>query len=159
MAAIGKIRSWGPWLVAVIALALFGFIAGDMWRSCENTGAQSRMQVGEVLGKKLHQQEYMEMVEEYKSIFKLQGVSNPTEDQMNSIRDYVWSNFVQNAILEKETGKLGLTVTDDEMTQVLCDGTNPAFMQLPIMPQLMNQQTNRFDYYSDYLQVSLFCLS
>ena len=146
MAAIGKIRSWGPWLVGVIALALFGFIAGDMWRSCENTGAQSRMQVGEVLGKKLHQQEYMEMVEEYKSIFKLQGVSNPTEEQMNSIRDYVWANFVQNAILEKEAAKLGLTVTDDEMTQVLREGTNPVFFQLPIMPQLMNQQTNHFDY-------------
>lgn len=35
MAAIGKIRSWGPVLATVIGLALFAFIAEEMFRSCE----------------------------------------------------------------------------------------------------------------------------
>ena len=33
MAAIGKIRSWGPVLVIVIGLALFAFIAEELFRS------------------------------------------------------------------------------------------------------------------------------
>ena len=33
MAAIGKIRSWGPVLATVIGLALFAFIAEEMFRS------------------------------------------------------------------------------------------------------------------------------
>ena len=36
MAAIGKIRSWGPILVTVIGLALFAFIAEELFRSLEN---------------------------------------------------------------------------------------------------------------------------
>ena len=47
MAAIGKIRSWGPVLATVIGLALFAFIAEEMFRSCEATGNERRQQVGE----------------------------------------------------------------------------------------------------------------
>ena len=53
MAAIGKIRSWGPILVTVIGLALFAFIAEELFRSCESTRNQERQQIGEVLGKKI----------------------------------------------------------------------------------------------------------
>ena len=51
MAAIGKIRSWGPVLATVIGLALFAFIAEEMFRSCEATSNEKRQQVGEVLYK------------------------------------------------------------------------------------------------------------
>ena len=54
MAAIGKIRSWGPVLATVIGLALFAFIAEEMFRSCEATSNEKRQQVGEVLGKKMY---------------------------------------------------------------------------------------------------------
>ena len=53
MAAIGRIRSWGPVLVTVIGLALFAFIAEELFRSCESQRNQERQQVGEVLGKKI----------------------------------------------------------------------------------------------------------
>ena len=56
MAAIGKIRSWGPILATVIGLALFAFIAEEAFRSCESTRNQQRQQVGEVLGKKMTRQ-------------------------------------------------------------------------------------------------------
>ena len=46
MAAIGKIRSWGPILVTVIGLALFAFIAEELFRSCESTRNQERQQIG-----------------------------------------------------------------------------------------------------------------
>lgn len=41
MAAIGKIRSWGPVLATVIGLALFAFIAEEMFRSCEATSNEA----------------------------------------------------------------------------------------------------------------------
>ena len=64
MAAIGKIRSWGPILVAVIGLALFAFIAGDLAKSCESMKNQDRSQIGEVLGKKIDYQEYQKLFDE-----------------------------------------------------------------------------------------------
>ena len=142
MAAIGKIRSWGPVLATVIGLALFAFIAEEMFRSCEATSNEKRQQVGEVLGKKISVQEFQEMVDEYQSVIKMtQGRDNLSEEEMNQVKDQVWQQFVNNTILETETKKLGLTVTDEELQNILKAGTNQMLMQTPFI----NQQTGRFD--------------
>ena len=142
MAAIGKIRSWGPVLATVIGLALFAFIAEEMFRSCEATSNEKRQQVGEVLGKKISVQEFQEMVDEYQSVIKMtQGRDNLSVEEMNQVKDQVWQQFVNNTILEEETKKLGLTVTDEELQNILKAGTNQMLMQTPFI----NQQTGRFD--------------
>ena len=144
MAAIGKIRSWGPWLVGIIGLALFGFIATDFTRSCETSSNQARQQVGEVMGSKLSIQDYQSSIEEYKNVFKQLG-QNVEEDQL---REFVWNNYVRNSIVENEAKKLGLGVTDEELKNVLQSGTHPLLQRgnLPLIPMLYNQQTGLFDY-------------
>ena len=142
MAAIGKIRSWGPTLVIVIGLALFAFIAEEAFRSCEATKNQQRQQVGEVLGEKINVQEFQELVDEYQQVVKMtQGRDNLSEDELNSIKDQVWQTYVNNTIISKEAEKLGLKVTDTEMQNMLREGTNPMLLQTPFV----NQQTGRFD--------------
>ena len=142
MAAIGKIRSWGPTLVIVIGLALFAFIAEEMFRSCEASKNEQRQQVGEVLGEKISVQEFQALVDEYQEVIKMtQGRDNLTEDELNQVKDQVWNTFVNNKIIETEAKKLGLTVTDAEMQDILREGTNPMLLQTPFV----NQQTGRFD--------------
>ena len=142
MAAIGKIRSWGPVLVTVIGLALFAFIAEEAFRSCESTRNQSRQRVGEVLGTKMDVQEYQRLVDEYTDVLKTtQGRENFSEQELNRLKDQVWNQFVQNTVIENEAKKLGLTVTDAEMQNLLAEGTNPMLTQTPFV----NQQTGRFD--------------
>ena len=142
MAAIGKIRSWGPVLVIVIGLALFAFIAEELFRSCESTRNQERQQVGEVLGKKIDVQEFQKLLDEYQDVIKMtQGRDNLTDEELNQVKDMVWNQFVQTSIIENEASKLGLTVTDEEMQNILQAGTNPMLTQTPFV----NQQTGRFD--------------
>jgi len=142
MAAIGKIRSWGPVLATVIGLALFAFIAEEMFRSCEATSNERRQQVGEVLGKKISVQEFQQLVDEYQDVMKMtQGRDNFSEEELNQIKDQVWQQFVNNAIMEDECQKLGLTVTDEEMQNILKTGTNPMLAQTPFV----NQETGKFD--------------
>ena len=142
MAAIGKIRSWGPVLATVIGLALFAFIAEEMFRSCEATSNERRQQVGEVLGKKISVQDFQSLVDEYQDVLKLsQGRDNLSEDELNQVKDQVWQQFVNETILEQEAEKLGLTVTDEELQNILKAGTNPMLAQTPFV----NQQTGRFD--------------
>ena len=142
MAAIGKIRSWGPVLVSVIALALFAFIAEEAVRSCESSRNDQRQQVGSVLGEKINVQEFQKLVDEYQEVIKMQqGQDNLSEQQLNQVKDAVWNTFVQTRIIENEAKKLGLTVTDAEMQAILKEGTNPMLMQTPFV----NQQTGRFD--------------
>ena len=142
MAAIGKIRSWGPVLATVIGLALFAFIAEEMFRSCEATTNEKRQQVGEVLGKKISVQDFQSLVDEYQSVIKMtQGRDNLTDEELNQVKDQVWQMYVNNTIMEEEAKKLGLTVTDAELQEILKAGTNPMLMQTPFV----NQQTGRFD--------------
>ena len=142
MAAIGKIRSWGPILVTVIGLALFAFIAEELFRSCESTRNQERQQIGEVLGKKIDVQEFQKLVDEYTDVIKMtQGRDNLTDQELNQVKDMVWQNYVQQEIISAEAEKLGLTVTDQELQNMLNEGTNPMLRQTPFV----NQQTGRFD--------------
>ena len=142
MAAIGKIRSWGPVLATLIGLALFAFIAEEFLRSCESTTNEKRQQVGVVLGKKISVQDFQSLVDEYQSVIKMtQGRDNLSEEELNQVKDQVWQQYVNNTIMEAEAKKLGLTVTDEELQNILKAGTNPMLMQTPFV----NQQTGRFD--------------
>ena len=142
MAALGKIRKRGVTLVIVIGLGLFAFIAEEAVRSCEATKNQQRQQIGEVLGKKVNVQEFQTLMEEYEDVLKMsQGRENFSEDEINQIKDQVWSQYVSNQLIEAEASKIGLTVTDEELQNIMKEGTNPLLMQSPFV----NQQTGRFD--------------
>lgn len=142
MAVLGKIRSKGIFLVSIIGLGLFSFIAEEAFRSCETTRNDQRQQIGEVLGEKISYQEFQQLVDEYTDVIKVtQGKDNLTESENNQVRDMVWNTYVQTKLVENEAMKLGLRVTDDEMRNILHEGTNPMLLQSPFV----NQQTGRFD--------------
>ena len=142
MAALGKIRSKGALLIGIIGLGLFSFIAEEAFRSCDSASADKHQQVGEVLGEKINVTEFQKLVDEYTEVIKMQqGQENLNEDQLNQVKDMVWNTYVQTKLIQNEAHKLGLTVTDAELQQVLAEGTNPMLQQTPFF----NQQTGRFD--------------
>ena len=142
MAALGKIRKRGVALVIIIGLGLFAFIAEEAFRSCEATKNQQRQQIGEVLGNKINVQEFQTLVDEYQEVVKMsQGVDNLSEEQLNSLKDEVWNSFVNEQIVKSEADKIGLTVTDEELQNMMKEGTNPMLLRTPFV----NQQTGRFD--------------
>lgn len=142
MAALGKIRSHGAILVGVIGAALLAFIAEEAFRSCDSHKNESRQQIGEVLGEKINMQEFQKLVDEFTNVLKVtQGRDNLSDDELNQVKDQVWQTYVQNRIIENEAEKLGLTVTKQELQNVISEGTNPMLLQTPFV----NQQTGRFD--------------
>ena len=142
MAALGSIRKRGVTLIIIIGLGLFAFIAEEMFRSCEATSNERRQQVCEVLGEKISVQDFQSLVDEYQEVIKItQGRDNFTDEELNSLKDQVWNQYVSNTIIQKEAEELGLTVTDEELQNILREGTNPMLAQTPFV----NQQTGRFD--------------
>ena len=142
MAALGKIRSKGGILVTAIGLALFAFLAEAAFRSCNEIKSESRQQIGEILGEKISVQDYQKLIDEYQSAIKFtMQRDNLTEDELNQVKDQVWQQLVNNRVLEADAKKVGLTVTEQELSNVLNDGTNPMLAQTPFV----NQQTGRFD--------------
>jgi len=82
------------------------------------------------------------MVSEYIDVLKItQGRENFSDEEHTQINDQVWNMFVQDAIINEECEKVGITVTDQEMANMMAEGTNPMLRQTPFV----NQQTGRFD--------------
>ncbi len=142
MAALGTIRKRGVILVCIISFGLFAFIAEEAFCSCDSAKNNERQQIGEVFGEKISVQEFQKLVDEYTEVIKMQqGQDNLPEEQMNQVKDMVWNSYIQNKIVAHEAEKLGLTVTDAELQDILKTGTNPMLAQTPFV----NQQTGRFD--------------
>ena len=142
MAALGKIRSKGAILVGAISVALVAFLAGDAARSCEGMKGESRQQIGKILGENISVQEYQKLIDEYQSAIKFtMQRDNLSEQELNQVKDQVWQQLVSSRVLEADAKKVGLTVTEKEIENVLSEGTNPVLTQTPFV----NQQTGRFD--------------
>ena len=139
MATLQNIRSKGPLLVIVIGLALFAFIAGDMWKVLQPHQSQ---EVGEINGESLSAQDYQKMVEEYNEVVKFTRGNAAISDEMsNQIKDEAWRSYVNNKLIETEAEKLGLKVTKAEIQSIIDEGKHPLLQQTPFR----NPQTGAFD--------------
>ena len=87
MATLQKIRSHGPLLVVVIGLALFAFIAGDMWKVIQPH--TTKQDVGVINGKTINVQDFQKMVDEYSEVIKMsQGLQALNDQQLTRVKDH-----------------------------------------------------------------------
>lgn len=148
MAALQSIRKHGILLIAIIGLALFAFIAGDLFKSCESIFGMNRSVVGKVFGEKLNYNDFIEEVNDASEMMKMQkmmqtGDDNLTEDEQQQIRESVWSQYVQNKLIEHEAEKLGLSVSNEELQTAIAKGEASSLQRLG---QILDPQSGRFDY-------------
>lgn len=130
-------------LVTAIAVALFLFVAGDLFRGIESLFQQSGQQIGKVNGKSVSIQDYQKMVDDLQSYYEIaQQKSSFSEDELNRIKDEAWQTYVQQQLVQKQCEELGLAVSDEEIAEVVKSGYN----QLLQVPEFINQQTGRYDF-------------
>lgn len=115
MAAIGKIRKHYALVVIVIGVALLAFVLGDFG----SPRAGKIGPLGEVNGKKINYVDYERKVEELVDINSMN--TNPSEmaDLQLRIRQSVWNQMVEDAVMEEEFDKLGLNVSTDELNYLV----------------------------------------
>lgn len=143
MAVLQKIRSKGVLLVSIIALALFLFVAGDLFRGLESVFQSSSQQVGEVNGKTVSIQEYQKMVDDLQTYNEIvEQKSSFSENELNRIKDDAWQMFVQSELIKNQCDELGIAVTDDEISDIVKSGKSNMLQ----VRMFMNQQTGRYDY-------------
>lgn len=143
MAALQKIRSKGVLLVSIIALALFLFVAGDLFRGLESIFQHSSQQVGEVNGESVSIQDFQKMVDDLQTYYEIvQQKSSFSEEELNRIKDEAWQTYVQSQLIQKQCEEVGIAVSDDEISEIVKSG----YSQMLQVPYFMNQQTGRYDY-------------
>ena len=136
MATLQKIRNRGKILIATVGLALLAFIAEEAVRSLSYTQTERHQRVGKIYGEKINVQEFNSQVEEYTDVVKFtQGVNTLSDDQVSMMRDQVWQTLVSDKLMEHECEKLGITVTDAEMQDIINNGRSQLLAQTPFRTQ------------------------
>ncbi|MBA4408723.1 MAG: peptidylprolyl isomerase [Bacteroidota bacterium] len=143
MATLQNIRNRGSLMIAiVIGLALGAFILGDMLNSGSNLMRPSQMEIAEIDGESIQYPEFQKKIEELSEIYKMNSQQTQIdENTWEQIREQVWQGYLQENIVGKASEKLGITVSVEELFD-LVQGANPH----PIIQQLFrNQQTGAVD--------------
>ena len=128
MATLQKLRNMGPLLVIFVGLALFAFIAGDAWRLFQTDSMEAS--VGTLNEESLSAVDFETIYKECENAQKMFKLSDPrlTEEQKNAsfgeeemalIKEEAWNIFIQSAIAQKQAKELGITVTNEEIMDIL----------------------------------------
>ena len=139
MAALNSVRKHGKFLVIIVALALFAFIAEEFVRSLGYTQNERHQRVGQIYGENISIQDFNKLVDEYTEVIKFsQNVSNLTDEQATAVRDQVWQAYVQQQLIAHECEALGLCVTDAELERSIQAGESPLLAGTPFRESFMN---------------------
>ena len=137
MATLEKIRSNSKLLIFTIFFALLCFVIGDFLNSSSTFFGQQREKIGEVEGTDLSYLKFQDDVEVMTNVFKVQGQNQPED---GDIREMVWNDYVESAILNSEAEELGLVVTPAELADAtLGENVHPMMKQIPIFYNEKNQ--------------------
>ncbi|MBC5836876.1 peptidylprolyl isomerase [Flavobacterium muglaense] len=122
MAVLSKIRQRSALMIAVIALALFAFIIGDLFKS--GSFNSTSKDVGSINGKDIAFEDFRIKVSNVEK--SGQGITS------TAAANKVWDQEVSIALLTSEFDKLGLRVGEKHLLEVLkADqniGNNPLFL-------------------------------
>tara|TARA_R110002049_G_scaffold113927_4_gene264771 strand:+ start:288 stop:2435 length:2148 start_codon:yes stop_codon:yes gene_type:complete len=112
MAVLNKIRQRSLILILVIALALFSFVIGDLFKNSDALTGGSQDVVATINGTDINRTEFQQKVKSYQD---RSGGRQTSTQAMNAIYNQELRNIVQ----QTEFDELGLSVEKDEMRDLL----------------------------------------
>ena len=142
MALINTIREKSGIAVGLVAIGMVLFIVGGDLVGGQNKlfGGNDQV-VGEVAGKKVELADYNNALEQAKQAFIAQQQRQPDEQALGFLRDQAWNQTIYRMAFKPEWDKLGLTVSDDELVDMVQgDNINPSIKQA-----FTDQKTGQFD--------------
>jgi len=131
MALINTIREKSGWAVGTVAIGMLLFIVGgDLIGGKNNLFQGDNQVVGEVAGEKIDLPTYNAALEQAKQAFISQQQRQPDEQTMGYLRDQAWNQTMFRVAFQKEWEKLGLTVSDEELVDMVQgENINPGLKQ------------------------------
>lgn len=132
MAAIGSIRKHSGLLIGIIGSAMLLFVLGGALESSSTFFNGPNDEIGEINGNKISYQDFETKVAEIQANSR----GGQSDEERKQIRDQVWNNMLKDLILGKEYEALGLTVTDEELLNIIKnESNNPSLKQYFTDPQ------------------------
>ncbi len=148
MSIIQSIRDKAAWIIiGAIALALIAFIVQDAFQNRSMLGGASNT-LGVVNGTKINATEFEERYKRAEELYRQRGY--PMSDMLRQdIRESLWNEYVDEAIMTERYENLGIQVTDKELSDILY-GENPP---QDLRQQFTDPNTGRYDANAAYQQI------
>ena len=133
MPLMTKIRNNMTKAFAVFAACFIVYIVLDWGMDITNRRHQQgpRDYVGMVNGTKITYSEFSALLKQQSDAYRKQSRTELDDETERQLRTQVWNTMVQQTLIERELERLNITVTDDEVREIIL-GPNP--------PQMIAQQ-------------------
>jgi peptidyl-prolyl cis-trans isomerase D len=143
MALINKIRERSGLAVGVLAVALIAFIVGGDLMAGQGGGLFGNdNKVGEISGTGVDYRQFMEQVDVARVNYESQTGRSANPQEIQQLRDQVWEEMIFNTAFKDEFDNLGLTVTPEELKEMVQGTTN---LHPYVRQQFTDQQTGLYD--------------
>ena len=128
MGMMAKMRNLAPvFIITVGALFVLFMVISDS-NVLEAIGGRTN-DVGSVNGIDISYQEYQLAIERQRETQKQQTGNDIPEEQFDQFRDQVWETLVTEKLIEQEVQRLGITVSDQEVKDIILGDDPPAFLK------------------------------
>ena len=122
MAVIGNIRKHSTFLIIIIGVALAAFVLGDF---AKGSRGSREVNIGNVAGEDITIMDFNQKVDQFiQNTKQQQNKERLTSDEIYRVKEDTWKQMIKEVLMEKEYEELGLTVTTDELFD-LVQGPNP----------------------------------
>lgn len=128
MGMMAKMRNLAPvFIITVGALFVLFMIISDS-NVLEALGGRTNY-VGSVNGVDISYQEFQAAIERQRETQKQQTGNDIPEEQFDQFREQVWETLVTEKLIEQEVQRLGITVSDQEIRDIILGDDPPAFLK------------------------------
>lgn len=141
MAVMGKMREYTKVFLYILVFAFIGTIIFDWGMDVTGMKTQNTT-IGKVNGKELQAQAFYNAYEQELDNLRQRTGTDPSESQLDFLRNQVWENMVRDALVTEEIRKRDIKATDSEVLHYIFDAPPEILKQ---NPSFQNEQ-GEFDF-------------
>ena len=127
MAMMAKMRSLAPAFILTVGVLFVLFMVISDSSVMQALGGPTN-DVGSVNGDEITYKEFQAAVDQQREARKQQG-QDVDDENMDQFRDQVWDYVVSQRLIEQAVKKMGITVSDDEIRDIILGDNPPAFLK------------------------------
>lgn len=137
MAMMAKMRSLAPAFILTVGVLFVLFMVISDSNVLEALGGRTNS-IGVVNGKEITYQEFLQAFEQQREFRQQQTGQDLKEEEYDQLRDQVWDAMVTNILFQQLIDQYGLTVSDDEIREIILGDNPPDFLKQNFLDSLGN---------------------
>ena len=137
MSVLENLRKRSGLLVTIVGIALFAFVLTGLFE--RGSMGDTDQTVGEIAGKKIDYNTFNVKVQEALESKKRNSEKNVlNESEIEGVVQQIWSQSINEEVMTKEYEKLGISVSDEELYDLMIEHPHSALVR-----NLSDPQTNK----------------